>query len=502
MYGATSDADAGPEAAANEDMGAPLVQTLEISPFELVPAFSPDIHDYYVRCAAGVNPLEVTVVAADGGTVALLQPITTAAAAARAVELTVAPNQAVVVSASLGSAVTQYWVRCLPPNLPTFAMTLHGDAGAVTPGYYLLGDTSRVTTEGSYAMVFDSNGVPVWYSTTSTGREPVNVDSLAPNDISFVPYLDATDATTSGTYEIHDLGKDRITYVEPSEEPLDLHELRRLANGDYLMLSDPIVGGVDLTGLGTLGSDQNILGCDVQEVGPSGAVAWTWRAIDHFDPARDTTWPETSSIDGEVVTDVFHCNSIDVADDGDLLISARNMDSVFMVSRATGVVLWKMGGVAYSGDGAPYLKVTNDPQTSFYRQHDARLLPGGQISLFDDQTGTGAPARGVIYSYDVSLGTAAFTWQYLGQVGSASMGSFRVLPDGSRIVGWGEGGTPGLAFTEVDADGADLLDFQFTDDDESYRAIKVPLSQLDLGLLRSTAGTAYAPPPRDAGAKN
>jgi hypothetical protein len=132
--------------------------------------------------------------------------------------------------------------------------------------------------------------------------------------------------------------------------------------------------------------------------------------------------------------------------------------------------------------------VTGDPLTSFYRQHDARLLPNGQVSLFDDQTSMPGPARGVVYSYDVATGTATFVWQYKGTASTTAMGSFRILTDGSRIVGWGEGGEPTLAFTEVDVNGNDLLDFNFTDGDESYRALKVPLSQLDITLMRESAG--------------
>jgi hypothetical protein len=235
----------------------------------------------------------------------------------------------------------------------------------------------------------------------------------------------------------------------------------------------------------------------VQEVSPSGAVVWQWSALDHFDPAQDSTWPQTANVSGVDVDDPFHCNSIDVAPDGDLLISARHMDSVFLVSKATGNVVWKMGGAPYTKDGAVYLSVTGDPQTSFYRQHDARLLPNNQVSLFDDATEMPGPARGVIYSYDVGAGTATFVWQYGGAQTSSAMGSFRLLPDGSRVIGWGEGNTSQLAFTEVDADGNDLLDFNFVDGDQSYRAIKVPLTQLDLGLMRSSVAPSV---PGDAGA--
>jgi hypothetical protein len=481
------------------DAGTSFAASL-VTSLPLTPAFSPDIHDYYVQCAIGMTPLDVTVAAQPDATVAFLQPIATSPAASQTESLQLVENQAVVVSASSGAETTEYWVRCLPHDFPQLSMVAHPDVGTPTPGYYLVGDTESATGESSYAMVVDVHGVPVWYSPTLNGNQPVNVESLTPNTVSFVAYLYYTFANTSWKYEVHRLDTNDVDLVQPVGEPLDVHELQLLPNGDYLVISDPITTGVDLTGLGTFGPNESMIGCDVQEVSPNGTVQWQWSAIDHFDPVMDTTFLETEAVAGASVVDPFHCNSIDVAPNGDLLISSRHMDTVFLVSKATGNVVWKMGGSPYTKDGATYLQVTGDPQTAFYRQHDARFLPNGQISIFDDATETSGHARGVVYAYDVSAGTASFVWQYAGTVSSVAMGSFRILPDGSRIIGWGEGGAPQLAFTEVDASGNDLLDFSFTDGDESYRALKVPLTQLDLGLMRSSVTALVALD--DAGAAN
>jgi hypothetical protein len=498
---AASPAGPGNDGGTNVDAGPSLLASLTIQGLTLTPTFSPDIHDYYVRCAFGTNPWSVDASAGAGATVAFAQPMTTAPAASATANVELSENQAVVVSASNGSDTEQYWVRCLPPDFPQILMVPHPDAGVPTPGYYLLGDVTNASGESGYAMVIDGNGVPVWYSHTLNGNDPVDVESLAPNVVSFVAYLYYTFSQTSWKYEVHGLGTDGVSDVQPVGEPLDLHELQMLSNGDYLVLSDPITTGVDLTGLGSFHTNESMIGCNVQELSPSGAVVWQWTATDHFDPVKDSTFPETDTVSGMTVVDPFHCNSIDVDADGDLLISSRNMDSVFLVSKATGDVVWKMGGATYTKDGATYLTVTSDPQTSFYRQHDARFLPNGQISLFDDATSTPGVARGVVYSYDVNAGTATFVWEYQGTVQSSAMGSFRILSDGSRIIGWGEGGEPQLAFTEVDADGNDLLDFYFADGDRTYRAIKVPPTQLDIGLMRSAvSGAAPDGGAEDAGA--
>jgi hypothetical protein len=177
------------------------------------------------------------------------------------------------------------------------------------------------------------------------------------------------------------------------------------------------------------------------------------------------------------------------------------MDSVFYIERSTGNVLWKMGGASSSRDNAAYVPVA-DP---FFRPSDARLLPGwstcagGQVSLFDGEAGKPGPARAVVYdvrvatesgSCDGGSAGATLAWQYKGAVHSLAEGSLRILADGSRTIGWGiksEPG-PGLVFTEVDVSGHDLLDFYFTSGESSSRAIKVPLTALDLSVMRATAG--------------
>jgi len=172
------------------------------------------------------------------------------------------------------------------------------------------------------------------------------------------------------------------------------------------------------------------------------------------------------------------------------------------VDRASGQVLWKMGGTAYSKDNPIYVTVS-DP---FYRQHDARFqswtVSGnggkGQISVFDDQSYKPSPARAAIFDVlvtgredagdaDGGGSHAASSWAYKGAANTMGEGSFRISPDGSRVICWGIS-TNNPVFTEVDAEGHDLLDFSFTDHNPSYRTVKVPLSAFDLGLLRSTAG--------------
>jgi hypothetical protein len=493
-----------PDDGSRDGADAPSTTTLAVS-LTLVPTFSADIHDYYVRCAAGGSSVTVTMTAAPGSVIGLTQPIVTAAARASTITVEVDEGAAIVAvvtpqgAVDAGSAADggdggpdEYWVRCLPNDFAGLDMIVHPDAGAVVPGYYLVGNIFSIApVVGGYAMALDVHGVPVWYSKTVSGVEPVDVESLIPGTISFNPYIEETfSSVADGAFEIHDLASSVTTFASTVSYPLDPHELRVLPDGDYVMIAAPVLTGVDLTGLERFGENEYVEGCVVQEVDPTagtGRAVWEWNAMDHLDPVIDSTYPVVNAVDGKAVIAVFHCNSVDVLPGGDLLVSLRNMDSVVRVSRATGAVLWKMGGSAYTVDGAPYIRVANDPMTSFYRQHDVRMLPDGTISMFDDRTGATGGARAVIYGVDLATETATVVWQYAGGQASEGMGGFRVLPDGSRTICWGIG-APGLAFTEVDEDGNDLLDLHFTDSEWTYRAVKIPTSAIDIRTLRTATG--------------
>lgn len=144
--------------------------------------------------------------------------------------------------------------------------------------------------------------------------------------------------------------------MTPSNTQLDEHELRLLPNGDFLVISAPTLTGIDLTsmkittadgGIETLSGPQQMATCNLVEFTASGTVVWSWDILDHFDPVADSVYPIVDPFQPQgqpTIYDPFHCNSIDVdPNNGNLLVSAREMASVFYIDKASGTVLWKMG---------------------------------------------------------------------------------------------------------------------------------------------------------------
>ena len=113
----------------------------------------------------------------------------------------------------------------------------------------------------------------------------------------------------------------------------------------------------------------------VQEIDvPTGDVLFEWHALDHvprsgsYVPRPRTGWS----------WDFFHGNSIEPPASGGrtLIVSARKTSAVYGIDRVTGRVRWVLGGRKDQfGLGAG---------RRFCAQHDARRLPGGDLSVFDN----------------------------------------------------------------------------------------------------------------------
>ncbi|HEX4513512.1 MAG TPA: arylsulfotransferase family protein [Polyangiaceae bacterium] len=440
--------DAGADALVVE-AAAPDILWIDVTPLALSPKFSTSTFDYVVRCAEGPNPVEITVVDSNGST-------TTPA--------TLTEDEEYVVRG--------YSIRCLPHDFPP--ITISGN-GTPTPGWYLL-------SSQTYAMVLDTNGTPVWYA---RGTSVLDVDSLAPNHLSFFPNASGSfGVNLAAGFQLDWLDTTQVVDVHAVTTPTDGHELRRLSDGSHLLFTYSLAAHTSLVGLGTFGPDETMVDCSIQQIDPQGQVAWTWSASDHVDPITETLSPILETT-GEV--DVFHCNSIDVDAAGNLLVSLRETNAVYYIDRSTNRILWKLGGTPANKDGATWIPVVSDPEGSFSEQHDARFGPNGHVTLFDDHSGaqTGV-ARGVDYFVDLTNQTATFSWQYVGTGQSQYEGSFRRESDGESVIGWGFVPNDQRVLTEVDAQGHDVFDVKLGGA-ISYRAIKVPRSELDVSLLRTAA---------------
>ncbi|HEU4978307.1 MAG TPA: arylsulfotransferase family protein [Solirubrobacteraceae bacterium] len=242
----------------------------------------------------------------------------------------------------------------------------------------------------------------------------------------------------------------------------DLHEFQLTPQGTALVTSyHPVPRDLRFVGGA---KDGVVMDCIVQEVDvATGLVLFEWHALGHVG-LKESYLPVHNPLGS--VYDYFHLNSIDLEPDGDLLISSRHTHTLYEIDRATGRILWRMGGKRSDfrmGKG-----------TDFAWQHDAKRQPDGTISLFDNSANNkpGPRSSGKVLSVDMAH-HAVHLVRELGHprpLTAPTQGSMQPLPGGGAFVGWG--GT-NRDFTEYDAQGNVVFDAYFTaPQDESYRAYR------------------------------
>src|SRR5205823_8990606 len=105
--------------------------------------------------------------------------------------------------------------------------------GNPPPGWYLTGNLGGNPVSGTYAMVLDNNGTPVWYR-KPVGHNAVNVTSLGDGKIAWL-------SSAGVGFEVYNLGTEATKWLAAPIAPTDAHELLPLSNGNLMMLSDPLL---------------------------------------------------------------------------------------------------------------------------------------------------------------------------------------------------------------------------------------------------------------------
>lgn len=197
----------------------------------------------------------------------------------------------------------------------------------------------------------------------------------------------------------------------------------------------------------------------------TGLVRWEWHSLDHIGASES----EVETPTGTTPWDYFHLNSIDPQPDGNLVISARSTWAGYQLEGGTGKVLWRLGGNKSSFKMAP--------GTEMAWQHDARVLPDGDVTFFDD--GSNPPihhqSRAVRITLDLKTRQAHLVSAYTHRdppLLAASQGNMQTLANGNTLVGYG--GVP--AISEYAKDGSLLFDAHQPFDMSFYRAFRFPWS--------------------------
>ena len=358
------------------------------------------------------------------------------------------------------------WAFRSRPDLSPPAVEVTTQAHDTAPGYIFVAPEEGDARQGG-SMIVDDRGEVVWF-------RPLQDRYGRAHDLKVQSYR----------------GKSVLTWMDGAKEYVIFddayREIARLSagngrNGDHheFLISPQdtalitIYNAVprDLSSIGGLKNDRVWQGI-VQELDiESGEVLFEWHSLEHV--GLDETYA-TVSQEGRPGLDYFHLNSIEVDHDSNLLVSARETFAVYKIDRSTGEVIWRLGGKRSDFEMGP--------GTRFAFQHDARRLPDGTISIFDNGTTVFhgkvpeavEEARGIVLGLDERKMSASLVREYTHpdkQYAHAG-GNMQLLPNHNVFIGWGRA----LGFSEFSKDGELLFDARLPPPNRSYRYFRFPWS--------------------------
>jgi hypothetical protein len=195
---------------------------------------------------------------------------------------------------------------------------------------------------------------------------------------------------------------------------------------------------MDLTADGGL-AESRVTGTVVQHIGADGSLLFEWNPFDHF-AITDVEEAERTGAN----VNWMHGNAIDLAPDGNLLVSFRNLGEVTKIDTRTGAVIWRLGGRRNQ------FTFLDTPTPAFARQHSVRSCAAGELAILDN-LGTPGESRAERYVVDESAWTARLAQSYASIPGVVTQigGSVQPLPGGRTLVSFGTEGR----VEEYDADG-------------------------------------------------
>jgi hypothetical protein len=384
---------------------------------------------------------------------------------------------AVALAASTGSAADDPRSEARPaprapsqqfrsrPDLKPPIVTVLKRARGTAPGYVFLAPKRRVAQAGP--MIVDDRGRVVWF-------QPLNTRGVA--DFRAQRYRgrpvltwwrgESQRGIGDGHYVILDSSYRTVATVTARNGLTgDIHEFL-ITNRNTALFTIYHRIPWDLSPLGgpKEGAIQEGV---VQEVDiASGRVVFEWHSAPHVAPAESYIAAPPASRGAKAdAYDYFHINSVDVDDDGGLLISARNTQAIYKIRRRDGAVVWRLGGKRSDfrlGRGA-----------RFAWQHDARRQPDGTLTLFDNgnQGPRGRVSRALVLRIDEGTRRVSVVRSYAHpkRLRSRTQGNAQFLPNGNVFVGWGSN----PYFTEFDRLGRVLFDARFGRGADSYRAYRL-----------------------------
>ena len=242
-------------------------------------------------------------------------------------------------------------------------------------------------------------------------------------------------AKHDGIWTVRRDGSIEMLYVPNLDDPVFLSYHHQMYFADDLSFTYSLFNQFgpgfecDLTTPTNLAVGDGVVRLDV-----SGREVWRWSVFDHTDeiPPEDMS-PMTCSFFenyfGAGTINWTHANSVyPVPGEDAVIVSFRNINRVVKIDTVSGDVLWQMG---------PGMDFELESGSWFSIQHDAQILPNGNLLLYDNHYAvTPTWSRGLEIAFDETTFEAQIVWEsYTGP--SAVLGTIDRLDDGTTLMSTG-----------------------------------------------------------------
>jgi len=346
----------------------------------------------------------------------------------------------------------------LPEDFPPITVNMSNNP---SEGFIFLAPRKLAVPRG-YLIIMDNNAIPIFYQRF---RYTILDFKVQMNGLlSWGDGMKEHYYLLDSSYQIIDSIRTGNGYTT------NLHDFQIMPNGHYLLVAydpqpvrmDTIVAGGDPSAI--------VIGFIVQELDLNKNVVFQWRSWDHY---QITDATEDIDLTQHTI-DYVHGNAVEFDFDGNLLISAKNMDEITKINRQTGEIIWRLGGLKSRNNQFQFI---NDPIT-FSHQHDIRRLQNGNVTLFDNgNLHTPQISRAREYNLDESNKTAELVWIHSHEppIFKSARGNVQRLSGNNTFIGWGVSLNQGdEAISEVRQDGTVELEIFLADTFMNYRTLKYP----------------------------
>jgi arylsulfotransferase ASST/ASPM-SPD-2-Hydin domain-containing protein len=295
-------------------------------------------------------------------------------------------------------------------------------------------------------LILDNHAMPIYYRYLPS--RPMDFKKLADGRLVYFDTAPKVYYAMNTMYAVVDSFKMGNGYTT------DFHDLQVLPGNHALLLAyDP--QPVDMSVIVPGGDpDAVVTGLIIQEIDAAKNVIFQWRSWDHY---QITDVTDCHSLTTPTV-DAVHGNSLESDYDGNILVSSRYLDEITKINRQTGDIIWRFGKNSRNNQFTIL-----DDSLGFSDQHDARRLPNGNLTLYDNHSCLDPKnSRALEYEIDEQTLTARLVWEYrhTPDQHSTATGNVQRRASGGTMVGWGTvPGPPNL--TDLHADGSTALEITF-----------------------------------------